>query len=347
MKVLMLGGSRFIGKRIAETAAAAGHEVHLFNRGQSAPESPYPLIKGDLAELAAHREAFAALAPDVIVHCMAFGPEDAERARQAFKGLDAQLFVLGSADCYEAFQGLIQGIENSDWPLTESDPTAAKRFYYRDSAGPKRIMHDYDKNLLTDALFAAGAAGELMPTVFRVPMVWGPEDYQFANRHGGFIRRIHDQRSRFVMGASRQNTIWHFGYIDNIAAAIVAGFGKQVANRAFNLGEQRLRSWRRWAELFGQIANQPFEFEILPDDWLDVEAAPNAPPQHVLLDTSAWDTLTGFREPVAIEDAIARTLEWGLAHLDAMGPAPDYEAEDRALAAYTEAREAFRARTKG
>ncbi|TJY41271.1 NAD-dependent epimerase/dehydratase family protein [Cohnella pontilimi] len=33
MKILMLGGTRFIGKTIVETATARGHEVTLFNRG--------------------------------------------------------------------------------------------------------------------------------------------------------------------------------------------------------------------------------------------------------------------------------------------------------------------------
>lgn len=34
MKLLILGGTRFIGRHLAEHALAAGHEVTLFNRNQ-------------------------------------------------------------------------------------------------------------------------------------------------------------------------------------------------------------------------------------------------------------------------------------------------------------------------
>ncbi len=38
MKVLILGGTQFLGRTIAETAIANGHEVTLFNRGNTNPE---------------------------------------------------------------------------------------------------------------------------------------------------------------------------------------------------------------------------------------------------------------------------------------------------------------------
>jgi len=37
MKLLIIGGTRFLGRALAEAALAAGHELTLFNRGQSNP----------------------------------------------------------------------------------------------------------------------------------------------------------------------------------------------------------------------------------------------------------------------------------------------------------------------
>ena len=37
MRLLVIGGSRFVGRHIVESALAAGHEVTVFNRGLSAP----------------------------------------------------------------------------------------------------------------------------------------------------------------------------------------------------------------------------------------------------------------------------------------------------------------------
>jgi len=62
MKILILGGTRFIGRHIAEILSAAGHTVSLFNRGQSPDELPATVerLRGDrdqgLAGLAALQE---------------------------------------------------------------------------------------------------------------------------------------------------------------------------------------------------------------------------------------------------------------------------------------------------
>src|ERR1044071_8610874 len=37
MKLLVLGGTQFVGRRIVETALARGHAVTLFHRGQTNP----------------------------------------------------------------------------------------------------------------------------------------------------------------------------------------------------------------------------------------------------------------------------------------------------------------------
>src|SRR6185436_17300967 len=48
MKLLILGGTRFVGRHLVETALSRDHEVTLFNRGNH--PSPFPnveTIKGD------------------------------------------------------------------------------------------------------------------------------------------------------------------------------------------------------------------------------------------------------------------------------------------------------------
>jgi 2'-hydroxyisoflavone reductase len=58
MRLLVLGGTRFLGRAVAEAALAGGHDVTLFNRGATAPEL-FPeaeRLRGDLTrDLAALR----------------------------------------------------------------------------------------------------------------------------------------------------------------------------------------------------------------------------------------------------------------------------------------------------
>ena len=38
MRILVLGGTQFLGRHVAEAALERGHELTLFNRGQTRPE---------------------------------------------------------------------------------------------------------------------------------------------------------------------------------------------------------------------------------------------------------------------------------------------------------------------
>ncbi len=58
MRILLLGGPKFLGRAVIEAALAGGHEVTLFNRGQTNPEE-FPQVErlrgdrdGDLGALA-------------------------------------------------------------------------------------------------------------------------------------------------------------------------------------------------------------------------------------------------------------------------------------------------------
>jgi 2'-hydroxyisoflavone reductase len=49
MKILVLGGTQFVGRHIVETLVAAGHSVSIFNRGKTADELPAHVerLRGD------------------------------------------------------------------------------------------------------------------------------------------------------------------------------------------------------------------------------------------------------------------------------------------------------------
>ncbi len=60
VRILILGGTKFLGRAVAEAAVARGHALTLFNRGQTNPEL-FPEVEklrgdreGDLGQLAGH-----------------------------------------------------------------------------------------------------------------------------------------------------------------------------------------------------------------------------------------------------------------------------------------------------
>lgn len=335
MKILIIGGTRFIGKAVAKQASTNGHDVVLFNRGKTHPDSPFPTILGEVDQLGAHKSTLRDLRPDVVIHAIAFTQTHALDAVDVWAGSGARLIVLSSQDCYEAFYQLNQGRDVAELPLAEDAQLCTQRHYWAGHPGMKTYP-EYDKNLVTAAVLTAHNDGRLAASVLRLPMVFGPEDFQFRHRHGKFIRRLYDQQSVMMMGAVEQASLFTFGFIDNIAAAIVrAAELPLVDGKVFNIGEAKSRSLRRWAELYAEAAGRAFEFAILPDALTELDAtAVNNPPRLLLFDTQAFWRETGFVDPVPLPAQISQTLAWGLEHADALGERPDYEGESAKVESY-------------
>lgn len=336
MKVLIIGGTRFIGKYIAEHSIQAGHGVTLFNRGEATPEIELPLIKGDVENILDFREHIVASNFDIIVHCIAYTEKHAEDIRLILKDTKTKLIVLSSCDCYEAFQGLNRQIDKAELPIKENSPLSQMKYYWSDSAAKGSRASKYDKNLLTDILMDGYLKKEFNLTVFRLPMVYGPGDYQYAGRHGVFIQRILDREEDLVLSDREQCQVYTYGYIENVAAAVVYSFDKNICNgKIYNLSDEKSRTRRRWAELYAKSSDFEFNFHIIPEELLRKDKSfRNAPPQHLLTDSSLYETETGFKTPVNLEEAISRTFDYAKEHPEVLGDPPKYDDEKKLLKTY-------------
>ena len=128
MRVIVLGGTRFIGRAITEALTAAGHTVLVAHRGLSEPDG-LPASQHLHAERAAwpgHAAAFAAFGGDAAVDVSAGNGDDARAALAALPpGL--ALVALSSVDVYRAYESLRRGRQTDLVPLTEESPLRAGR----------------------------------------------------------------------------------------------------------------------------------------------------------------------------------------------------------------------------
>ena len=335
MKVLIIGGTKFIGKSIVTHSLNNGYKVVLFNRGQTY-STKLELIKGDVENISHFRNRILKQNFDVVVHCIAYTEKDAESIRSIFKGTKTKLIILSSCDCYEVFQGLKRGIDKAELPIKEDSPLSSMKYYWSDSTTKGSRASEYDKNLLTKILMNGYLKNEFNLTVFRLPMVYGPGDYQYPFRHGVFIQRILDKKEDLILSDREQCQVWTYGYIDNIGAAIVHSFDKEICNgKIYNLGDNKSRSKRRWAELYASCSNWSFRYHIIPEELIKKDKAyKNAPPQHLLIDSSLYTRETGFQDPISPEEAVKRTFEYAKKHPETLGEKPKYSEEEGLLSLY-------------
>ncbi len=73
MRVLVLGGTRFIGPPTVARLVDAGHEVTVFHRGETEGKLPSEVrhLHGDRRDLAPHAAAFRRFDPDVLLDTLA------------------------------------------------------------------------------------------------------------------------------------------------------------------------------------------------------------------------------------------------------------------------------------
>lgn len=73
MQLLILGGTRFLGRALVDAALSRGHEVTLFNRGQSNP-SLYPELERLIGDRAGNLEALKGRRWDRVIDTCGFFP---------------------------------------------------------------------------------------------------------------------------------------------------------------------------------------------------------------------------------------------------------------------------------
>jgi nucleoside-diphosphate-sugar epimerase len=328
MRVVVLGGTRFIGLAIVEELAAAGHELLLVHRGQhepgELPEADH--LHAERRDLPHLRAALDDFGPEAIVDTCAMTAAHAEAALAAVG--DVRLLALSSMDVYRAWGSLLAGTETDPLPLDETAPVREQRYPYRGKPrdGRDEWFEDYEKLDVEEAYLRREG------TVCRLPMVYGERDYQ--RREEPLLRRVRAGRSRVPTGTG--TFLWTRGYVRDIAAGVRLALESEACiGEVVNLGESRTWSMALWARHVLEAAGAAAELVRVPDVLLPEDLRLFASmPQHLLVSSAKARDLLGWEETNP-HDALHRSVAWHLANPPER-PSGDFGEDDRALAAARE-----------
>ena len=340
MQILVLGGTGFIGPHTIRELVAQGHNVTVFNRGRGLDKLPDGVrsIVGDRAEIAAFRDQFAALQPDVVLDMRTMLAAEAQAVLDAVTGIAPRLVTISSMDVYKAF-GLLIGTETGDpiaGPADENGPLRENRYPYRteprpSADDPAAWRYDYDKILVEELVLGSDA---IDGTTLRLPMVYGDGDYQ--HRLLPYVQRIADARPAIILGEADAQWRTTRGYVGNVAAAITTVVTDDRARkRIFNVADDNVFTEQEWVTHIAEAAGWDGRIAIVPQDELPAELAGlGAVGQDLWLDASAIQRDLDFANPVDLPTALERTIAWEREHL-ATEPI-DYALEDAVLARLAE-----------
>lgn len=320
MRVVVLGGTAFIGRAITEELHAAGHEVAVVHRGIHEPDDLPPVhhVHVDRAELSDAADGIRDFSPDAAIDNTALTGAAARIALDVLpQGL--RLCVTSSVDVYRAYGALQRGEADEPVPVDETAPVREERYPYR---GAVPGMDDYEKLDVEEAYLERGA------TVLRLPMVYGPHDGQ--RREEPVLRRVRAGRTRIPVGSG--GWLATKGFVGDVARGVRLALEADAPGEVFNLGEDASYPMGAWTRMILDAAGSEAELVRVPDDVLPEDLGlTGAVPQHLLVDSGkarrelGWTT-TPHRE------ALAASVGWHLAH-PPEEPDPDLSADDRALEA--------------
>jgi nucleoside-diphosphate-sugar epimerase len=340
MKVVVIGGTRFIGPHVVRHLAEMGHEVAIFHTGEHEADLPEQVRHVHHAwariPVMGIPDELKELAPDVVLHMVPIGERDARVVVDGFRGVAGRLVAISSMDVYRLY-GKLHRTESGppeELPLNEDSPLREKLYPYREDSpragdDPRKWMDDYEKILAERVVMGKP---ELPGTVLRLPMVYGPGTL----RDFEYVKRIADGRSVIPLEEGVARWRGPRGYVENVAYGVALAVGdSRAAGRIYNIGEEESPSGEEWVRRIGLAAGWGGKVVVVPAERMPepMRFTGNFE-QDWLVDTGRIRREIGYREIISQEEGLRRTVAWQRDNLPSEVDAAqfDYEAEDAMLA---------------
>jgi nucleoside-diphosphate-sugar epimerase len=336
MKILLIGGTGFIGQFTAQQLLAAGHAVTVFHRGQTSAPAGTEEILGDRQFLRDHQPEFRRRKFDVVVDFVLSSARQALQLMDTFRGLTGRVVALSSMDVYRAI-GVFYGFEPGglqELPVTEDSELRTTRNVYSPEVLKKMrqaygwVDDEYDKIPAEQAVLSDS---KLPGTVLRLPMIYGPGDP--LHRFYPILKRIDDGRRQIIFADDVAAWRTPRGYVEDVGASVaLAATSPNSAKKIYNVCEAESFGELEWAQKIAAAVQWDGEFVVLPHDRTPKHLLmPGNTAQHLVASSDRIRQELGYRELLPREEAIRRTITWERANQPEPMAQFNYEAEDEAL----------------
>ncbi len=259
MNILIIGGTRNLGPRLANALLRAGHRVTVLNRGMTRDELPAEIerLRADRTDPAQLERALAGRTFDAVVDNALYNGREAETVVRLFEGRTGHYLFVSSGQVYLVREGVERPFREVDYEGRVMPPPKPTTFAYEE------WMYGMDKRQVEDRLAAAWQAHKFPYTSLRLPMVNGERDH--FNRLYNYVLRIKDGGP--ILVPTTPNYALRHVYAGDVTTAMMAlltsGSGK---GNAYNISQDETVSLDTFVEIIGDILGvEPYILRVKRD----------------------------------------------------------------------------------
>lgn len=323
MKVVILGGTRFIGPFLVRNLIERGHEVEVFHRGRTRAELPASVrhvtvdrkVRGQVAE------ALRQSRPDAVIDTCGYVAEDLDEIVRLAPRLKRYVFCSTTA---------VYGKIGKTTPgeLSPVVPISA---------------YEIGKVACENLLLLAAREHKAFPiTILRLAHPYGPlDELIYSNgRDSLFLDRM--RKGRPIVIPSAGDTRIHPIYVGDVAEAFAHAMESDACvGRCFNLSGDEILSHDDYFASIARVLGVPLVAEHIPGEWFEKNGELWAGQKRNFTFAGVWHRYesafdvellrsTGFRCRTHHDAGVAANVAW----LDERGMIPassDNDLEDRVI----------------
>ena len=306
MHILVIGGTRYMGRTAVRELLERGDRVTVFSRGNTQPEwwDEVEHIAGDRTDEDTFREALEGKAFDAVLDMQAFRKEHVETAAATFEGHVGRYLLVSTGSVY--LDGKLDFVTHC--PFKETDVDWSDLDYtYPEGEDPYGVGKRHCEKWLTEN-------SKVPYSIVRIPAVMGWDDP--TSRMWWWVQRALDG-GRVVLPMEDQASFRTL-YCGDAATSFIRAIDAAAAeNQTYHIAMQEVMTPSRWAELIWRAAGAELDITFVPKDVLQKQLEDYAPPlcreDPYIHDLSRAERDFGF-DTTAVETWIQTTVDWYREH---------------------------------
>ena len=302
MKVLVLGGSVFIGKHMVRVLTAAGHDVSVLNRGQTPVDLPRKVerIVADRTDAESMRSALKGRSWDVVFDISGFvmvaGGGDADVLLDLLDGNVGLYVYTSSIMAYAQGRGVFPWYE--DDPVNEGGPQEYGGFKV---AMERQLLERHDKT-------------GFPVSIVRPAAVYGPDNNIYDMETPMFLRL---RQRRPVLVPHGGLVVSSYGHVDDLCHGMLSCIGNEDAvGEVFNITAEAV-TVNEYVRVLAEIVGEEADVIYIPDDALPPPGRPAfghlfSSMHHAALSTTKARLMLGFESAYDFRAGHEHTYTWFL-----------------------------------